>query len=669
MVFIALVTAGLSGTLVGLGAALGGIVAAFLLLADFSTPVAAMNAVGSALIWCVSPLVAGLVVGALRKQVLHREKVLQHALDQSLEARRAMEHILDFSPGFHKTETLPEAARTICETAVSTFGCNSCRMFALRSSHLELLAAVPGEPEPEAVSKPEAAFTLGAGSELQEALWTGRPSFVRSVSALGLTEKSRLFQFEQDTVSAIRLPILDPTGVIGLLLLGWDHAIESPSADLLAIIRRFGDQAAIAWEHALQQEAHRKAEFLHQTLQKVAAFAPTFHVRGSREEMARAICEAAIATFNCTAAALYRIELDRLRLLGRVPPHHALEPGTTFPLTGEMALARELRSRAPTFIPDVNDPSRSPKPWPREVVEAVGTRAVLYVPLRFGERGPRNLLILGWEKPPEPPDPRFLVIVQRFADQAALALINASAQQLHARLEASLLPSSPLEHPYLQLAIRYKPGEQRLSLGGDFVGAMPTSDGGLAFIIGDVSGHGPDAAALGANLRSSWKTLVLAEQPLASLAGVLCRMLLSERRGKEVFATVVAGTVDPSLRQLSLVNAGHPPPLLLTDQVVPLEVPPSLPVGPDENCVWPVHEFSLPEKWRLFLYTDGLVDGWASPGSRERFGEERLKNQLTRYLNQPLDQRAVDNLVAEIEAANGGPFADDIAVLCISVKS
>jgi serine phosphatase RsbU (regulator of sigma subunit) len=68
------------------------------------------------------------------------------------------------------------------------------------------------------------------------------------------------------------------------------------------------------------------------------------------------------------------------------------------------------------------------------------------------------------------------------------------------------------------------------------------------------------------------------------------------------------------------------------------------------------------------FYTDGLTDARVAPGSHERFGEERLKKWLERTGGRPLDQQIVDELVADIQAANGGPFADDVALLAISVK-
>ncbi|MBC7294046.1 MAG: SpoIIE family protein phosphatase, partial [Thermoleophilia bacterium] len=438
-----------------------------------------------------------------------------------------------------------------------------------------------------------------------------------------------------------------------MLSLSWKHAIERPSEELLAIIQRFADQAAIAWQSALQYEAQREAEKLRDALDRVLALAPTFHITGSREAVADAICEAAVETFGCSAAALYRVEGDRLCLLGRMPPLPGLQRGTTFPLRPEMPLARELRSRAPVFIPDVTAPDRFPHPLPAKVIAQAKTRSALYLPLRPGPRGPRNLLVLTWNQAREQPDKDFLAVFQRFADQVALALTNASAERLHARLEASLLPALLPVHPRFQVFTRYRTGEQRLRLGGDFVGTVVSDDGWLHFTIGDVSGHGPDAAALGANLRSTWRALVLAGTSLQKTLEIMHRILMAERSEANIFVTLLAGRLSPQGDELALVNVGHPPPLLATGRVTALAATPVPPLG-FANCErWPVRRFRLPEHWSLLCYTDGLIDARVEPESAQRFGEERLREHLAAHLSGLQSPDAGREAAAAAQA--GGP--------------
>jgi len=282
-----------------------------------------------------------------------------------------MERVLDFSPQFHRGGDLPEVAQAICDTALETFGSDGAQLHSLEGLTFELLALAP---ESERL-RPGLTFTLTEEVEAPESLHSRRPDFWPDVRRINLKGNALRIHHELNTISAILVPIVNLDETVGVLFLTWDHQIERPSEELFAIMQRFADQAGIAWQAALRVEAQRQADRLRETLDRVLALAPTFHITGSREDVAKAICDAALETFDCTAAAMYRIEGDRLRVLARVPYVKALHEGLTFPLGGEMPLARELRSRTPAFVADVTDPARSVQPWPPEVVRRAGTRS------------------------------------------------------------------------------------------------------------------------------------------------------------------------------------------------------------------------------------------------------------------------------------------------------
>jgi serine phosphatase RsbU (regulator of sigma subunit) len=675
-VFISVLAAGLGGVLIGLISAVVGVAASFALLAELSTRTGLANALISAVVWIGAAAATGLVVRYLRRQVARREAALEQALGRSLHAREQIERVLEFSPQFYESEDPDEVCRAICETAVETFGADGARLYTVDEDSIVLFAFAP----PTDRIAPGLKLALSDLPELERMLVDRRPSFIRDVRQTRLKGTAIHLQNELQIVSTVRVPVFSPDRVAAILALGWDHTIERPADELMAIMQRFADQAAIAWQNALRAEARLQADALRETLERVVALAPSFHIMGTREEVARAICEAAVNTFDCSGASLYRVEGDRLRVLDSAPGLESLSRGKTFPLTEDMPLVAEMRSRTPTFVPDVNDPSRSMRPWPEEVVRQAGTHSALYVPTRFDERGPQNLLVLNWSEPHEKPDEHLLVIIERFADQVALALTNASAMRLHARLEASLSPSTPIDHPLLDVVTRYRTGEQRLRLGGDFVGSTPTRDGGLSFVIGDVSGHGPDAAALGANLRATWKALVLAEQSIPQIVSVLRLVLFADKKEPNAFATVIVGQIDPRSRSLSFVNAGHLPPILIAERALSLDTVPASPLGFDRGPAWSVRSFPLPERWALFCYTDGLIEARVAPGASQRYGEDRLKKRLSYWSHTAprpagsssaptLDGEAIDTLMAEVETASGGHFADDVAILLISTKN
>lgn len=241
---------------------------------------------------------------------------------------------------------------------------------------------------------------------------------------------------------------------------------------------------------------------------------------------------------------------------------------------------------------------------------------------------------------------------------------------LHKRLERSLQPRVAVTDERLHVDHHYEPAEAPIRIGGDFMGTAELSDGRLALVIGDVSGHGLDAAALGATLRASWRALALTGMAPLELVQRLDGILRREVADGTVFATVCCAWVNPARNRLTLVLAGHHRPLLLVDGAA--SEPPA-PFGPPLGLLedwmrvadppWQVADFALEPGWVLLLYTDGLVEGYAAPEARERFGVDRLAPLLYRQAPATcLDARA---LFHEVRAANGKPFDDDVALLVV----
>ena len=149
-------------------------------------------------------------------------------------------------------------------------------------------------------------------------------------------------------------------------------------------------------------------------------------------------------------------------------------------------------------------------------------------------------------------------------EQALRRLLDAQRQsaRLHARLEASLLPPAPFLDDPLDVGLDYQPSEQAMRLGGDFLDVMELDDRIVAFVIGDVSGHGPDAAALGATLRAGWQGAVRSGADGAVLLRSLEHLLERERQTPETLVTVCIGWIDRAAWTLTVAVAGHPAPLV-----------------------------------------------------------------------------------------------------------
>ena len=184
------------------------------------------------------------------------------------------------------------------------------------------------------------------------------------------------------------------------------------------------------------------------------------------------------------------------------------------------------------------------------------------------------------------------------------------AELMHRRLEQGLMPSLPVDRPGLSILSSYRPGEHRLQLGGDFIDVLDRGETGIAVICGDVSGHGANAAALGTMLRASWQALCVSGVDAVTMVASLREVMERERKSESTFATMCLAWLDPRSNELRLLSLGHPLPLLVTGgAVAPLPVKPIPPLGMWDQPVLEPAGMPLPEDWKIFFYTDGLIEG------------------------------------------------------------
>jgi serine phosphatase RsbU (regulator of sigma subunit) len=268
----------------------------------------------------------------------------------------------------------------------------------------------------------------------------------------------------------------------------------------------------------------------------------------------------------------------------------------------------------------------------------------------------------------EPDSLRRSVLYAIERKRAELTAVALHASQLrageNARLERGLQPSPLLlDEPCVDIITQYRPSRIDALLGGDFYDVVQTPDRTVHVMVGDVSGHGPDEAALGVALRIGWRALTFAGLRGGERMRQLERILFAERPAKGIFATLLSVALAPDSLRFTAVRAGHPGMLVHgPDDVRWLEPPagPALGLGASE---WPVNELELPEGHGLLLLTDGLFEGHSGRGN-ERLGEEGLL-EVARSVAALPARAFVDALIGEAEArarAHGG-LTDDIAVV------
>ena len=211
--------------------------------------------------------------------------------------------------------------------------------------------------------------------------------------------------------------------------------------------------------------------------------------------------------------------------------------------------------------------------------------------------------------------PEDVDLLQTVADRVALAVQSRTSQteRTAARvLQRSLLPSRLPAVPGLSLAARYVSGGEG-SVGGDWYDVFTLPTGRLAVAIGDVVGHGLDAAAAMGRLRSSLRAYALEDDDPSEAMTRLHHKLQHFEPGE--MATLLYGVFDPSLERVRLSSAGHPPAILVAPDEVPVEVdvPPGPPLGAPLANPYRTATVHVPAGGLLCLYTDGLVERRDAP--------------------------------------------------------
>lgn len=423
--------------------------------------------------------------------------------------------------------------------------------------------------------------------------------------------------------------------------------------------------------------ALKEAADAREAVESVLDATPAFHASGSFTGAAKAVCEAALETTGCTAAALITIDDDTLRLAARTPggPKSDAMP---LPLDEFPDLKEELVTQLkPSFIPDLTGhPGRS---LLIDLAGFSGLASALRIPVVLNER-PAAVLAFGWATAVPEPEPAWLATLQRFADHAAVTLervrrleAERDAARLYRRFEASLIPHIGTDADDLRVGLSYSAGERRMRLGGDFVDLVTRSDGIVSAVIGDVTGHGPDAAATGAYLRAAWRALTHRDLGVAATMDTLNHLVTEESDRAEaekgrmpVMATMCVVDISADRSTATIVSAGHPPALLLTgDEIITMPLG-GLPLGV-QPCEWRPVSVPLPEAWTLLLYTDGIVEARVDLETQARLGIEGLAGLLAgRLLTGAPTDAVLRSLTASVRRMNGSPLADDATLLAIS---
>ena len=250
--------------------------------------------------------------------------------------------------------------------------------------------------------------------------------------------------------------------------------------------------------------------------------------------------------------------------------------------------------------------------------------------------------------------------------RAGVAVENAQLYTERSRiahtLQARLLPSSLPSPPGLVMAARYRAAGQYNEVGGDFYDAFERAPDEWVVVIGDVSGKGPEAAALTALARYTIRSAALNDPSPANVLRRLNENLLHEEESQ--FITVAVAYLAPSAEgtTVRLALGGHPLPFIVraggwVEQIG--EPGMLLGIRPDPR----LHEqqTTLEPGDSLVLYTDGITEA----GSRGApLGEDGLASLLASMPAVPPDV-LVSRIDEAAQKADPGRARDDVALLAV----
>jgi len=307
------------------------------------------------------------------------------------------------------------------------------------------------------------------------------------------------------------------------------------------------------------------------------------------------------------------------------------------------------------------------------LLRELAPRAVLTVPLR----SPRKVfgaLTLAISESGRRFTPEDVAMAENLGTRAALAIENArlfsERSHIAETLQRSLLPTRLPSVPGVDLAARYRAAGEANLVGGDFYDVFRSGDGVWTAILGDVSGKGPEAAALTALTRHTLRAGALRESsPKANLRLLNEALLASRDELMSRFATVIYARVcrdsGGAGAVVTVSTGGHLPPLVVraNGELEAVDLRGTL-LGAVEDVELDDLDVQLAPGDLMLLYTDGVTE--VRP-REPRYGERLLKRVLLEHADANAQElvRAVED--AAVAAQEGEP-RDDIALIAIRAE-
>lgn len=479
------------------------------------------------------------------------------------------------------------------------------------------------------------------------------------LGTLGADERRLIVEAEVSSLAAA--PIPGAGRPLGLVTLAGERGRRLLEEHDLGLAVELAASAAFPIQnarlHAAEREAREGAERAASSLARLQTVADAVLQAGSLDDLLNGLVSAVQAALGSDRATLLLLEDDdELVLRAAAGIEEEIASTVRVPL-GEGVAGRIAATQSPWIVDDLSTV---------EVVSSYlqGGGSLAGVPLLFGGRllgvlhaSSKRTGAFGAE------DLEFLKIAaERAATGIEQTRLSERQHELASALQRSLLPERFPRVPGLAIAASYLPAADGARVGGDWYDAFPLGDGRVLLAVGDVVGHGIDAAASMGQVRNALRAYAL-EDPAPQSVCARLNALLLEISPRE-FCTAFCAVLDPWAGTIDYVSAGHPPPLTRAPagELRFLDAVRSVPLGALPDARFDCATDSLEPGALLFAYTDGLVE------RRDAQIDERLDTlclALARAGETPLRR-----LPEEIAAALlDGHRLDDVAILAAQLAT
>lgn len=275
----------------------------------------------------------------------------------------------------------------------------------------------------------------------------------------------------------------------------------------------------------------------------------------------------------------------------------------------------------------------------------------------IGKQGLLGLCYIKRNTRNKPLNPQKLDLLHTIMQQLALAIENdllyaevADKEKIHFQLSLAkdiqkhLQPASQLKIRHLDVAYFSRPSE---TISGDYLDIIPLNERQTAIAIGDICGKGVAAAILSSTVRAAIRAQLEYSSTPKTIVKNLNKLFINST-AEAIFFTLFFAIFDSEKRELTYINAGHPPPIYLSADGSFSELKATtLALGIlDEDID---EQLSIPFRTgeSLILYTDGIIESQDS--TKAIYSRKRLLNFVCSLLtDQPAAARPPDYFVQKI---------------------